>query len=389
MSVDARTTFILAMTGKSHSQLLVTENENKKTNLRGGRSSIRIHYPKNTYIDHSKTKEGDIVSSNSSTESALGTIFPPPPVDKDGAPYLDRMSASHAPLDARDTQGLSINHDENNFIVQRKEGTKPYIDQWRQSHAPPRSLPNLDHTGVRTPFTYQGPTFLRPDGSIGNELRNDIRDQFRQIPNLPYEDINDMNKIDYQRSVTKAMMLEMDEEEEEEDDDDGNGNGENKDIKQIETSLSNQDPSNIHHQQRPSHTMAKHGSASLFKVDTSNYHAPSPSSSPTSTTHSIDMMKKKFKKKTKKKTSMKNNAPLQNRRKKPFSSDSLFDCLLDIKFGKTDAKSMNNLSETERNKNQSQSSDWDVTSFKDHFSVHFTLPHNYHDHHQHADKEKY
>jgi len=109
------------------------------------------------------------------------------------SPYLDTLAQSHLPVDAGDVRGLSIDYVQSRkeFVVHRSidpavkigvvEGANdscgepepggPFREPWKAAVAPRPSIPNLDHTGVRTPFTYHGPTFLRPDGSISGQLR--------------------------------------------------------------------------------------------------------------------------------------------------------------------------------------------------------------------------
>ena len=80
----------------------------------------------------------------------------------------------------------------------------PAHEGWRLATAPPRAIPDLAHTGVRTPFTYQGPQYLRPDGSISSELRGGIRTAMRALPNMPVADYHDVRYLDYERSVVRA-----------------------------------------------------------------------------------------------------------------------------------------------------------------------------------------
>ena len=40
-------------------------------------------------------------------------------------------------------------------------------------------MPNLEHTGIRTRFTPGESKYIRPDGSIGTELRSSIRGEVR------------------------------------------------------------------------------------------------------------------------------------------------------------------------------------------------------------------
>jgi len=41
------------------------------------------------------------------------------------------------------------------------------------------------HTGIRSAFTYQGPTYMRPDGSISLELHQGIAKTLRELPTRP------------------------------------------------------------------------------------------------------------------------------------------------------------------------------------------------------------
>lgn len=63
------------------------------------------------------------------------------------------------------------------------------------------------HTGVRSPFVFQGPTYLRPDGSISAELRNGIQKKFMETPSFPVADIRDVRRVDVERSLRRSIAL--------------------------------------------------------------------------------------------------------------------------------------------------------------------------------------
>lgn len=71
------------------------------------------------------------------------------------------------------------------------------------------SIPDLQHTGIRTDFTYQGSTFLRPDGSVSRDLRNEIRTKQRNLPRHPVADALDMAHLDTVRSIRRSDTLQL------------------------------------------------------------------------------------------------------------------------------------------------------------------------------------
>jgi hypothetical protein len=313
---------------------------------------------------------------------------------------------------------------------------------------------------VRTPFTYHGPTFLRPDGSVGAELKNDIRSRLSNIPRMPVMDTHDMARIDFERSCTKALRAEEEEEayllEQEQErlqlerqeqqqmklknDDDNMSSGhqfegmesgrislgENSMVShggQSNNALQQQQEQQQQQQRgsfnrnsstrRSSGTMARHGANSLKqtsgsqsewmmqshnneKEEEEEHDGSSMNNNNTNAQVAMQGGKKKKTKTTKKSVITKAQAPVQaTRKKKPFNSDSLFDCLLDLKFGKTDAKSINqlpssssfssnysnNCSKGVNGHNNSSSSGsqfndqgWDITSFRDKLDVHVAMP---------------
>lgn len=317
------------------------------------------------------------------------------------------------------------------FVVKRQAGMAPKTEPWREAHEPPKSLPNLDHTGVRTSFTYHGPTFLRPDGSVSSELRHDIRDRFSAMPRLPVADSHDMTRIDFERSCTKALKEEQEasiysdtsrslqpnlltekEEKKYKDSTSSHSSQSRRDVHSSngmetggislgENSTASIDGERSYEMQktkekkqrnvkesssrRSTGNMARHGANSLnnnFKQ--SNYGISSslpasPMTSPTkgATTNTQIQSKKDNHKATinKKKKGTKANAPVHGtRKKKPFNSESLFDCLLDLKFGKTDAKTINQIDVHKKNGQENgDDAGWDITSFQDNIDVRIAM----------------
>jgi len=128
-------------------------------------------------------------------------------------PYLDVMSVqAHLPLDARDVAGLSIDYlsdPHKMFVVhqadkERREAAGAFLGS--KPFAPPLNMPNLDHTGVRTPFTYHGPNFLRPDGSVSTELAANIQAAYGRLPRVPVLDHHDMAHRDYNKQVDRHAV---------------------------------------------------------------------------------------------------------------------------------------------------------------------------------------
>ena len=54
---------------------------------------------------------------------------------------------------------------------------------------------------MRTPFTYHGPNFLRPDGSVSTELAANIQAAYGRLPRVPVLDHHDMAHRDYNKQV--------------------------------------------------------------------------------------------------------------------------------------------------------------------------------------------
>uniref|UniRef100_A0A7S2D1F7 Uncharacterized protein n=1 Tax=Florenciella parvula TaxID=236787 RepID=A0A7S2D1F7_9STRA len=118
-------------------------------------------------------------------EAERSSYFFEPPPRAAPAPYLERMAAMHEPI--------------------RSAAETPA--PWSKVHTQPIAIPDLNHTGVRTEFTYNGETFLRPDGSVSLDLQNSIRSKVAALPKRPTHDTDDIQHIDLVRSIRRSNTL--------------------------------------------------------------------------------------------------------------------------------------------------------------------------------------
>lgn len=167
---------------------------------------IRSHYPRSRGIP---VRSGIDPAAASAAERS-NTLFDVPRIDQASTlPYLDRLAGHHMPVDSNDVKGLDIEYitARQKFVVTRDGGPPPSISSWRSTVVQPCAIPDMLHTGVRSSFVFQGPTYLRPDGSISAELRNGIQKKFMETPSYPVVDIQDMRRVDVERSLRRSIAL--------------------------------------------------------------------------------------------------------------------------------------------------------------------------------------
>jgi len=107
-------------------------------------------------------------------------LFDLRPLEAPG-PYLEQLATIHLP--------------------QQADGAS---EPWRKLVVQPAVIPDLQHTGIRSDFTYQGETFMRPDGQVTNELRNTVHQRFNAIPKTNAADPQDMQYVDMMRSIRRG-----------------------------------------------------------------------------------------------------------------------------------------------------------------------------------------
>lgn len=113
-----------------------------------------------------------------SLEEKCDFLFNLRPLDSP-APYLEQLATIHLP---------------------RSGAAEP----WRKLVVQPAVIPDLQHTGIRSDFTFQGQTFMRPDGQVTNELRNTVHERFNAIPKVDTLDPQDMQYVDMMRSIRRG-----------------------------------------------------------------------------------------------------------------------------------------------------------------------------------------
>ena len=97
----------------------------------------------------------------------------------------------------------------------------------------PVTVPNLDHTGIKTDFTYEGEAVLRPDGSVSDLLRRHIDAVNRSLPpdpRCPVLNASDMGNREKERRRRRAEKVERRREREErrrDEEEGGEGDGDN------------------------------------------------------------------------------------------------------------------------------------------------------------------
>jgi len=225
-------------------------------------------------------------------------LFPLPPTDMPG-PYLERLSAIHLPDD---------------------KGPSNETEEWRKLVIQPAVIPDLQHTGVRSDFTYQGDTFMRPDGAVTSELRSSIQTKFSEIPKAPLVDPQDMKQVDIMRSVRRGGALRA------------TASSLLADLHRPE----NGPGARAHAHEPPLQlTSAESVADQTEAVDSI---ISEESSIDTNTTHAT--LKRKKRKK---------------RKKKPYSNASLFSAMLDLEYGNTDAATVGDTD---------QDFKWDIREYK-------------------------
>lgn len=104
--------------------------------------------------------------------------------------------------------------------LSRRDDSKPYLDKisvskhipaigkntWKNLLIQPISIPNLDHTGIKSAFEPPQEPFMKPDGSVNNAMRSTIKKQYTSLSrehqrlkkraenNLPSDDEEDYDE---------------------------------------------------------------------------------------------------------------------------------------------------------------------------------------------------
>ena len=256
-------------------------------------------------------------------------------------PYLEHLGGSHVPVDVSDVAGLRITYDPEKKVYKtsRDEDAAPAVppEPWRSAFIQPCAIPDMNHTGVRSPFLYQGPTYMRPDGTISAELRQGIQKKFMETPNFPVMDVKDMRRVDAEKSLRRSIALQKSAASVL-----GHGSNEigmagNGDALPPTDSL---------------YSLGSDTSASINNGDDDSVMSGGTRSLVSTSTKGTASSSRGASKKYRSRGGKAKVRQRQKRLKKPFSTESLLNCLLDLEYGKTG-----------NNFDQDTTFDWDIKDY--------------------------